>query len=466
MRILLSYAFLGMKYIAISLVIALLSFAIMYLLSKNKSEEIHRKKIRWVGLSLFNFCFILCVAFLDRRQLSTSYNLNLFSSYHNAVFSSDSIERINILLNIMLYIPLGMIFGSKYCPWKKWYQALTVGLLISVIIEFTQFITKMGYADIDDVFNNFSGVIIGYFLYKYLIARIKNAQKPGLYLLPIFCPIIIVGIFFVPYLFRPFGYLDCERFNTIYIESTSITIADNALEKIDINGKLPIYTTVSLNETEVERFAQIVFEGLGTSVGEEWTIKYDTCMVLFSEKREYELWYEYHDGTFTLQHLATVAGERLYYGDITESFVRLRLKELGIFIPASADFSKQNDTDFTFKAKMVIEDEKIYDGSVFCKMDKNGQIMKIEYKLLHLEYNSENEAVPISKIREKIEIGSFYFQDKDLEYDSSIDVNGLICLSSTVIYQVDTKGYYRPVYEVEAMINNNPFKILFPAVYL
>ena len=44
MRILLSYALLGMKYIAISFAIALLSFAIINLLSKNKSEEIHRKK--------------------------------------------------------------------------------------------------------------------------------------------------------------------------------------------------------------------------------------------------------------------------------------------------------------------------------------------------------------------------------------------------------------------------------------
>ena len=359
-----------------------------------------------------------------------------------------------------------MIFGSKYCPWKKWYQALAVGLMISVVIEFTQFITKMGYADIDDILNNFFGVIIGYYLYKYLIARIENAQKPGLYLLPLFCLIIIVGFFFVPYLLRPFGFLDCERFNKIYTESKSITIADNALEKIDINGKLPIYTTVSLNETEVESFAQTVFKGLGTSVGEEWTIKYDTCMVLFSEKREYELWYEYQDGTFTLQQFATVTGEELYYGENTESFVRLRLKELGIIIPASADVSKQDDTDFTFKAKMVNEEDEIYDGSVFCEMDENGQIIKIEYKLLHLEHNSENEAVPISKIREKIETGSFYFQDKDLEYDSAININELKCLSSTVNYQVDTKGYYRPVYEVEAMINNNPYTILFPAVYL
>lgn len=70
----------------------------------------------------------------------------------------------SILLNILLFIPLGMIIsslrnGTVIVP-------LFIGLGITIITEILQYLTKLGWAELDDVLNNCVGMAIGILLYK------------------------------------------------------------------------------------------------------------------------------------------------------------------------------------------------------------------------------------------------------------------------------------------------------------
>ena len=71
----------------------------------------------------------------------------------------------SLVLNILLFVPLGMLtpvvkesFGSV----KKIFLS---GFLFSLSIEVTQILTKRGWFDVDDVINNTLGAVIGFILY-------------------------------------------------------------------------------------------------------------------------------------------------------------------------------------------------------------------------------------------------------------------------------------------------------------
>ena len=66
----------------------------------------------------------------------------------------------DIVLNILLFIPLGFLLGDK--GWK----AILYGFLLSAFIEFLQYIAVLGYCEADDVLNNTIGAVIGAGVWK------------------------------------------------------------------------------------------------------------------------------------------------------------------------------------------------------------------------------------------------------------------------------------------------------------
>ncbi|MEM5770113.1 MAG: VanZ family protein, partial [Bacillota bacterium] len=460
MRILSSYIILGAKYAILSAIVALAISAVMHLAVNKVHGGNPKKNRRWIAMCLFYMCFIGCTAFLNRGDTMGTYNLKLFSSFLAAVFSSEPHERVNILLNVLLYVPLGVIFSCRHCPWRKWYLALSAALALSIMVEAAQHVLHIGYTDVDDVFCNLSGTVIGYSLFRFLAAKKEREKRAGLWLLPALCPIVIVGAVLAPYLTGPFGHLNCERQYSFDMRSASVEFLPGALDGIGNADLLPVYTTKPLDAAGAEGLAETIFESMGTSINE--TIKYDTCIVLYSQRRKYMLWYEYLDGTFTFkQYLLDDTPER--HTEITESYARALLNQLGIVVPQCTEFAQQNQVELTFKAHMSQENGDMWDGSVLCCFDTDGQLQQVDYQLLCLQQLGQYDAVSAEKISQRIKAGHFYFEDENLECDSSIQIRELRCQSSALRYQVDTKGFYRPVYEVAATINGKSYRLMFPA---
>ena len=72
----------------------------------------------------------------------------------------------DIALNILLFIPLGLLLGRK--------QAIAIGLMLSAGIELTQYVFRLGVCELDDVLNNTIGAAIGALLYKKFGKRIEQ----------------------------------------------------------------------------------------------------------------------------------------------------------------------------------------------------------------------------------------------------------------------------------------------------
>jgi len=71
---------------------------------------------------------------------------------------------INVIGNIIVFIPLGYLIAKYFIKSKKKYIFFIIAISIPCIIEITQYIFRVGILDIDDVILNFIGIVLGYFL--------------------------------------------------------------------------------------------------------------------------------------------------------------------------------------------------------------------------------------------------------------------------------------------------------------
>ena len=74
---------------------------------------------------------------------------------------------INVLGNILLFVPFGFL-GISFEKLKSAKFLFPIFILGISFVEFLQFFTKRGFAEIDDVILNTIGVAIGFGIYKYL----------------------------------------------------------------------------------------------------------------------------------------------------------------------------------------------------------------------------------------------------------------------------------------------------------
>lgn len=99
--------------------------------------------------------FFFAVLIRDAREIS-SVKLDLFWGYNNP---PKNIYRDNIL-NIASFVPIGLMAGVVFRR-QRIIKALLIGLLVSIVIEGSQFMWHRGVFDVDDLFNNTVGALIG-----------------------------------------------------------------------------------------------------------------------------------------------------------------------------------------------------------------------------------------------------------------------------------------------------------------
>ena len=73
---------------------------------------------------------------------------------------------INLVGNVVMFIPLGFFQPYLMKFLRKWYRTLFSTAVLILTIECIQYLTGLGSCDIDDVILNVAGAIIGYILWR------------------------------------------------------------------------------------------------------------------------------------------------------------------------------------------------------------------------------------------------------------------------------------------------------------
>lgn len=65
-----------------------------------------------------------------------------------------------IIMNVVVFVPFGALL-SCISPFHKWWRVLLFGMSVSLSIEVLQYILHRGFAEVDDIFHNTLGCLIG-----------------------------------------------------------------------------------------------------------------------------------------------------------------------------------------------------------------------------------------------------------------------------------------------------------------
>lgn len=145
----------------------------------------------WCALVSFILCAICCmlqVLFTERKKYISHYLLTEyvflvlcltvicrkkgeleqffpipFYDYGSQEFGIFGAE---MLMNVLMFVPVGLLFSLSFRS-LRWQHVAYMGFLISVTIEFFQWILKCGSCETNDLINNSIGCLLGYYLSKF-----------------------------------------------------------------------------------------------------------------------------------------------------------------------------------------------------------------------------------------------------------------------------------------------------------
>lgn len=156
-------------------------------------NQIDRNKIRTFCLVLFVIYIIVIVYFLifsdmfgrggyDERR----YNLHPFQEIERFLIYKNQLPEnsvfLNVYGNIIAFIPFGMLLRWARNKNTTLLQAFLYSLGFTLIIEASQYVTKLGVFDVDDIILNTIGGVTGYCIY-YVTAKLLrryHAKKQGI----------------------------------------------------------------------------------------------------------------------------------------------------------------------------------------------------------------------------------------------------------------------------------------------
>jgi len=81
-----------------------------------------------------------------------------------------------VIMNIAVFIPIGFALGLAFRKIKGW-QAVLVGMGVSVGIELLQYFFRKGFADVDDVIHNTLGCALGWMVYWMVKRMVGRGTK-------------------------------------------------------------------------------------------------------------------------------------------------------------------------------------------------------------------------------------------------------------------------------------------------
>lgn len=148
--------------ILISIVI-MVSFRICYLIKKHEKAIIY-KELLMLSFAIYILCLFQVVTFQDDVTWSTNNFIPFKEIMRYSITSRLFIK--NVIGNMLMFLPFGF-FMSYYLDLDKPYLQIALTIIASASIETVQMCIGRVF-DVDDIFLNLLGGLLGYLFYKLL----------------------------------------------------------------------------------------------------------------------------------------------------------------------------------------------------------------------------------------------------------------------------------------------------------
>lgn len=453
------------EYILFGIVLVVLFFIgyiVIYKKIMKGKKSIKKDKLILYGISIFYIGILLGAVFLNRNALYGAANLHIFSSYREAYNKMELSLVRNIILNILLFVPFGFLLPIYTDKLKKLYKVVLLGFLVTLIIETIQYIARIGIFEIDDIFNNTIGVLIGYcvfMIYKCLRDK-KNIKYIAFYIMPIFITIFGFLGMYLKYQGQELGNLSIEYNYRLNMKNVNI---QNEIILSDKRENQDVFYKKILTQDETRKLAENIFAQIETNISQNDTIIYENTAIYYADDRKYSLWIDYKGGTYSYTDFSQFShdegNERTKKIGVSREEIEIALQKLGIQIPKKAEFKEDENGNYVFLVKMQLQEDKLINGNITCSYYTDGKIKKLENNLVEYEKVKSMEIISKQEAYNRILDGKFQYDEYYIG-----KIKDMIIENVSLGYSLDSKGYYVPIYVFNCKLNNRDTKIEIKAI--
>ena len=428
---------------------------------KGKKRIRPAQAVLWAVFLCYLTVVLGAVMFSRGQGWQSNIQLQLFYSYRQAWYQFEAAQWRNIILNILLFVPMGFFLPALFKKLRVFWRAYLTGLAVSLLIETAQLLLNRGIFEADDLLNNLLGTMIGYGLYRiFLLCRIKKSGTISRALLCQIPLLITAGAFcavFMVYHFQELGNLDSHYISRAPVSQMEIRCEAALSEQ---SGNMPVYEVNVLDKEETHQAALDLFEQLGEGIDETRTDYYDETAIYYSESGHCCVWIDY-------------IGGGMWFTDFSQSFdedgekpvnnagadreaVENALASAGVKLPEGTEFEDMGDGSYRFSADQIRKDDVMYDGSLTCTYTAEGKISEFTNGIMeckkHRDFDVRSEKEAYAQITE----GKFqYFANRNVSDRAESEKTVLRILGVKTGYSIDSKGFYQPVYLFDAEIDGD-----------
>lgn len=297
LNLLKSYLILGITVILFAGILFFIGYCLIYRKIMKGSRTVGKWRLVLYGITICYITVVIGAVFLSRGAgIYGNTNFHLFSSYKEAYHKMKLSLFQNIILNILLFVPMGFLLPFYSDKLKKLYTTVPIGFFVTLMIEVIQYVFKLGIFESDDILNNTLGTLIGYCIFM-ILYHLKNKtykKYTAVYFLPVFITILAFFGIYVKYQRQEFGNLEFEY--NYKVNMKNVDIQSRVLFSEEIQT-MPVYYKKSMTESETREIAKSIFERLGMEINENDIDLYEDTAIYKTDG--YNIWIDYQDGTYS-----------------------------------------------------------------------------------------------------------------------------------------------------------------------
>lgn len=448
------------EYLVIGIVVSLLITLIIlgyYIFYKKIIKGKKEISFRKLAVATILLCYLIIIIGATLASRGSSYYGNAythpFSSYREAWNRFSPMLWRNIILNILMFVPIGFllpVFSNKF---KKAWRTYLAGFLLTLGIELIQHITGRGIFEIDDIIGNTFGTLIGYGLITllfYLGNKLRNktstmeGRKIVVYQIPLIVTLVLFSSIFSTYNKQELG-------NLAIAHSYKYNMSDIRIESnfplSELSRNTYVYKAKVGTKDETLQLANNILKNLNTEVDENQNDYSEDTAVYKSVSGEHSIWVNYRGLTIWFNDF-TRQEDEFQKGCTLEEVISV-LESYDIVLPKDISFEEKEDGNYILTAEMAEYNDSFIDGELYCTITKDGELSSFENKLIqyvkYKEYEVMSEQEALENLK-KGKVNHLWLYEKP----KSIDVQRV-----KLDYLMDSKGYYQPIYVFEVFFNGD-----------
>lgn len=378
---------------------------------------------------------------------------------------------LNPLLNIAMFMPLGILLPLSFPRFRRWAWMLAAGAGTSFVIETLQFLTGRGQADVDDLFCNTLGAMLGYCLCLAAVSFAeRNWKAIRLYItFPALSIAVLAGIF-LAYQLQPYGNL-ADGPVPMMPADTRDTRWVLECELSDQPGPAGVYWAKPFDAASCDAFAVAFLQQVGAEIDfDSPEVQYYDDTTYYGDGHTYCLIVDHHDRSYRYSDYR-VDWELRWgtWGVSTEEALRADLLALGISVPAAAEFVDMGEGQYAFRADGLEENGAVISGELRCRVAQGGALYEVDNDMAELTLHSEAPVISEQEAYRRLCAGRFSRREAGSfnEY-----APGEVRVTACVLqYRADSKGFRQPVYcftlsdeQDGALRGGSPWQTFVPAL--